>query len=102
MSNQGVGNLGFGGSTGGGGGGGGTVIITQATQTPATQDISGLAGNTLATWFSFTFVVGQGSCLIGGVAFGVGTYTFDNGAGNLNTISYDASGSNNTNLLIQQ
>jgi len=85
-----------------GGGSGGTVTITQATQTPSTLNISSAVGNTLATWRSVTFVVAQGSCIIGGVNFGVGTYTFNNGAGLLNAISYDATGSINTKLLIQQ
>jgi hypothetical protein len=84
-----------------GGGGGGIVTITQLPQTPSAQDISGLAGNTLATWKTFTFVVSTGSCLIGGVSFGRGTYTYDNGAGTLNALSYDATGSTNTKLLIQ-
>jgi hypothetical protein len=85
-----------------GGGGGGTVTITQATQTPSTLDISFTIANTLGTWRSVTFVVAQGTCIIGGVTFGVGTYTFSNGAGLLNAISYNAVGSNNTKLLIQQ
>jgi hypothetical protein len=85
------------------GGGGGTVTITQAPQTPSTLDISGTTVlATPATWRSVTFVVVQGNCIIDGVSFGVGTYTFSNGAGLLNSFSYDATGSTNTKLLIQQ
>jgi hypothetical protein len=96
---NGQGNFGYQAVTGGGGGG--TVTITQAPQTPNILDIAGASGNTLATYKSFTFVVRQGTIVVGGVTLGVGTYTYSNGAGTLGAISYDATGSNNSQLLFQ-
>jgi hypothetical protein len=83
-----------------GGGGGGVVVITTAPQTPSTIDISGVAGNSLATWKSFTFVVAQGTIDIGGNTFGKGTYTYEN-LGGLAVISYDATASVDAKILIQ-
>ncbi len=85
-------------ATSGGGGGGG--VITTAPQTPSTLDISGVAGNSLATWKSFTFVVAQGTISIGGNTFGKGTYTYEN-LGGLAVISYDGTTSTDTKILIQ-
>ena len=83
------------------GGGGGTVTITQAPQTPNASDISGTAGNTVATLKSITFVVTQGTLLLNGIVFGRGTYSYSNGGGTLNSISYDATGSTNTKIITQ-
>lgn len=91
-----TGNLGFvvsGGSAGG-------VIVTQAVATPATIDISSSSGATLDSWKSVTFVVANGSIRIGGITFGIGVYTFDNNPSTLNAITYDATGSTDTKLLI--
>jgi hypothetical protein len=101
MANQGVGNLGFGGGFSGGSTG---IIVNLApnpTQTPATLDISGVLGNTLATWTSFTFIINSGTMLIGGVTFQPGTYTFGNGTGVLAPISYDATASSSAQIIAQ-
>jgi hypothetical protein len=84
------------------GGGGGAITITQAPQTPSTQNISGVAGATVATWKSFTFVIYSGTVDIGGTTFRSGTYTFNNGGGTLGSIAYDATLSGDAKLLIQQ
>jgi hypothetical protein len=77
-------------------GGGATV------ETPATADLTGLAGTTSATWKSITFVNIAGTLIIDGVSFPEGTYSFNNPNGTLSPISYDATGSTNCKLLIQQ
>lgn len=82
------------------GAGAGSTIITTAIQTPSTLDISGLAGNSLATWKSFTFVVAKGTIDIGGNTFRKGTYTYEN-LGGLAVISYDATASIDAKILIQ-
>jgi len=88
-------------TTVGGGGGGGIVIAPPAPQTLSTLDISGLVGNTVANWHSFTFVVSSGTILIDGETFGVGTYSGGNGSGTMLPTSYDAGLSVNAKLLIQ-
>ena len=98
MANYGTGSLG---KSQVGGAGGAIIIAPPATQTPSAMDISGLSGNTLATWHSFTFVVFVGTIDIDGETFGEGTYSYGNGAGILNAMAYDATGSSNTKLMIQ-
>lgn len=101
MANKGVGGLGFSGglsiATGGG-----AVTITPVNQTPSVLDISGVAGNTMANWRSFVFVVKQGTIDIDGVTFPVGTYGYDNDTfGILAAIAYDATASTDATILIQ-
>jgi len=83
-------------------GGGGTVTITQPAVTPSTLDISTLSGNTNVLWKSFTFVVRAGTMLIDGNTFGTGTYTFDNGAGTIASMTYDATLGTDVQLIVQQ
>ena len=99
MANQGVGNLGFGG--GSSGGTGGSISIAPINQTPSVLDISGLAGSSLATWRSMTFVIETGTCDIGGKTYQEGTYSFSNDTfGTLGAISYDATLSTDCSILI--
>jgi hypothetical protein len=84
------------------GGSSGSIVVTTPQQRPASQDISNSAGSTSIGIFSVTFVVASGICLIDGNSFGRGTYTFGNVLGGLGALSYDATGSTDTKLLIQQ
>ena len=100
MANQGVGNLGFGGGVAGTQGGL-PIVIIDPPQIPSVNDISGVSGNTLTTWKSFTFVVFEGTIEIDGQVFQRGSYTFSNGDGVLAAISYDATASTDSKLMIQ-
>jgi len=98
MAQPGSGGVGKGQSSGVGGG---IIIAPPSAQTLSTLDIAGLAGNTLNTWHSFTFVVAQGTIDIDGVTFQPGTYSGGNGTGIMNPTSYDATGSTDAQLLVQ-
>jgi hypothetical protein len=100
MANQGIGNLGFGGGSVGTSSGL-PIVIIDPPQTPNVLDISGTAGNSAATWKSFTFVVFSGTILIDGHQFKKGSYTYSNGDGTLNAIPYDATASPDCKLMIQ-
>jgi hypothetical protein len=89
------------GYSGGGIGSGGGPAPVPAPQTPTVSDISGVVGMTGATFKSFTFIVFKGTILIDGFQFGRGSYSYGNGSGTLNPISYDGSGSTDAKLLIQ-
>ena len=101
MANQGIGNLGFGGGAVGTAAGV-PIVITTAPQAPSVLDITGNVAVTDPAWKSFTFVVNSGTILIDGQVFQRGTYTYSNGDGTLDSISYDATGSADCKLMIQQ
>ena len=65
--------------------------LSPKTGTPGVLDITNTAGSTPGTWKSFTFVCVAGTVTIDGEVFPTGTYSFSNGNGTLNSISYDAS-----------
>jgi hypothetical protein len=67
--------------------------------TPGVLDITNTAGSTLNTWKSFTVVCVAGTVDIGTETFPVGTYSFSNGNGTLNSIAYDASSSTDCKII---
>ena len=98
MSFAGTGNLGY---NNVGGAGGGIIIVPPVPQQGSAMDISGLAGNTINTWKSFTFVVFDGTIDIDGETFGAGTYTYGNGDGTMLPMSYDATAGIDAKIMIQ-
>ena len=68
-------------------------------RTPGVLDITNTVGSTLNTWNSFTFVCVAGTVDIGTETFPVGTYSFSNGNGTLNSIAYDASSSTDCKII---
>ena len=68
-------------------------------RTPGVLDITNTVGSTLNTWKSFTVVCVAGTVDIGTETFPVGTYSFSNGNGTLNSIAYDASSSTDCKII---
>ncbi len=69
------------------------------TLTPGVLNITGATGTTLNTYRSFTFVCVAGTVTIDGEVFPIGTYTFSNNNGTLNSMSYDASTSTDCKII---
>ena len=69
------------------------------TLTPGVLNITGATGTTLSTYRSFTFICAAGTVTIDGEVFPIGTYTFSNSNGTLNSISYDASTSTDCKII---
>ena len=74
-------------------------IASAAASTPGVLDITNTVGSTLNTWKSFTVVCVAGTVDIGTETFPVGTYSFSNGNGTLNSIAYDASSSTDCKII---
>ena len=73
--------------------------VTSTASTPGVLDITNTVGSTLNTWKSFTVVCVAGTVDIGTETFPVGTYSFANGNGTLNSIAYDASSSTDCKII---